>query len=41
MPELAVKMRIAPSNSRRMISGTSHHFFSCLANLKNPQVATT
>src|SRR5258706_7085582 len=35
MPELAVKMRIAPSNNRRMISGTSHHFFSCLANLRN------
>ena len=35
MPELAVKMRMAPSTSSRTISGISHHFFSCLQNLRN------
>jgi hypothetical protein len=27
MPELAVKIRIAPSSSNTMMSGMSHHFF--------------
>ena len=35
MPELAVKTRMAPSNNNTTISGMSHHFFSCLENLKN------
>jgi hypothetical protein len=35
MPEVAVKMRIAPSTSRRTTSGTSHHFFSWRQNLRN------
>jgi hypothetical protein len=28
MPELAVKIKINPSNSSNTTSGTSHHFFS-------------
>src|SRR5665213_2512954 len=35
MPELAVKIKIAPSSSSTTISGMSHHFFSCRVNLKN------
>jgi hypothetical protein len=35
MPELAVKIKMAPSNNKMTISGMSHHFFSCLVNLKN------
>src|ERR1039457_7523598 len=35
MPELAVKIRIAPSSSSTTMSGMSHHFFSWRENLKN------
>src|SRR5208283_3487861 len=35
MPELAVKIKMTPSSSSTMMSGMSHHFFSCLANFKN------
>jgi hypothetical protein len=35
MPEVAVKMRMAPNTSNTTMSGTSHHFFSCLQKPKN------
>jgi hypothetical protein len=35
MPELAVKIKIAPSNSSTTTSGMSHHFFSWRENLRN------
>jgi hypothetical protein len=35
MPELAVKIRTTPSNSRITTKGMSHHFFSWRANFKN------
>lgn len=35
MPELAVKIKIAPSSSSTTTSGMSHHFFSWRANFKN------
>ncbi len=35
MPELEAKMRMAPSNTSKTTSGTSHHFFSCRANRRN------
>jgi len=33
--ELALKMMMAPSASRRMTSGINHHFFSCRRNSRN------
>lgn len=34
MPELAVKMRMVPSNNNKTMIGISHHFFSWRENLK-------
>src|SRR5260370_28505818 len=35
MPELAVKIKIAPTSNRTTMTGTSHHFFSCRENFRN------
>ena len=35
MPELEAKIKIAPNTNNNTTNGISHHFFSCLANIRN------